>query len=1110
MADNSYKFKVEAETDSALNNLSQVEEQARKISELQSNSHNKGDFVSVSNIQEAVQSMRQLEQEAQSLLSTFDKFRSNGAGGNASILNGALNGIMSNARDSFNSISGMNISTPRGYSVLDRQDAANTGYTNTSSSYIDKLDTREDRSYMRRLASRQSARFRSAMSGNRISAERYDQFNYDNEQGLSNLSDIANRNNYRIDSARERIAKARTNINEVNHDTSIDEFSRNQATQKLNDEINANTKLIESIKNFNSEIDKTTTKLKDQKSQMDNNSDMTVSARRGTFQGFLAQRAGAIGYHTVAGGLGLISSQYQQGKQLNSATDDTSINLAYSTNSANDQSIRNQMFSINQQRSNGYSLEDSLNMYQLAISRNGYSGGNSATNMGMVDQMEQAGNNTGIGRSGYMNYASSLFNAGAINNNNDLKSLDNSVTGMNVYARTQGIQQQQAQTLTSLVNQTSQDRTLSASDIQRLASVEGITARAGGRTLQGAQGQQSLSQWNNSYIQASEGDNQQLLQLKVQSNPEKYGGLRGAVNAEKDLSKGLADPDNIDLARRMSDMYGGHNGGGALVLQHSFGIKSIKNADEISKILDNGDLSESQQNKAIKDFEKTGKFKRQENQAKYDSSSTAKRNQQAAEYEKRISQSNDVIEKTVGGILGFIGGLPTWMTTIISLLSTIATTAGTQAAGSYVGSKIQDYADGKFSGKGGRYTTKSGAYKEGESLGGYSSSERKAKVKGKFGTSGRASFTDRAEARFSNSKIGGKARNIFGKFKDSKIGGFTSSTLEKGKGVFGKAGEFAGKWGNKLGVAGNVLAAGALASEVLGSKHPVKQAVRSGSRMAGGMAGWAGGAATGAALGSVIPGAGTLVGGALGLVGGIGGSLLGSDVFGKVGDFITGKGSNKSADNAQKYQDKEKEEANARARKENIDSDNRQLDKAANLLNVSKAQNGLIGKNGTGTSSTSIKQSKSDKDKAKQNAKVTTAMQPFQKISTYMAMDKNSKKSSDKSKSTKAKSSNTSDTNSVSAAKATQNGLNKMYHHTSMASRMLNQPVGAQDFSTSTNKSSNSSNKFDIKVNVNGDVKDGHKTGKDVGEGLIASLKKKMNNGIANNTSNLSLLNGLS
>lgn len=1109
MADNSYKFKVEAETDSALNSLSQVEEQARKISELQSKSHNKGDFVSVSNIQEAVQSMRQLEQEAQNLLTTFDKFRDNGAGGNASILNGALNGIMSNARDSFNSISGMNISTPRGYSVLDRQDAANTGYTNTSSSYIDKLDTREDRSYMRRLASRQSARFRSAMSGNRISAERYDQFNYDNEQGLSNLSDIANRNNYRIDSARERIAKARTNINEVNHDTSIDEFSRNQATQKLNDEINANTKLIESIKNFNSEIDKTTTKLKDQKSQMDNNSDMTVSARRGTFQGFLAQRAGAIGYHTVAGGLGLISSQYQQGKQLNSATDDTSINLAYSTNSANDQSIRNQMFSINQQRSNGYSLEDSLNMYQLAISRNGYSGGNSATNMGMVDQMEQAGNNTGIGRSGYMNYASSLFNAGAINNNNDLKSLDNSVTGMNVYARTQGMQQQQAQTLTSLVNQTSQDRTLSASDIQRLTGIVGITAKEGGRSLQGSQGQRSLSQWNSSYIQASEGDNQKLLQMKIQSNPQKYGGISGVVDAEEDLSKGLADPDNIDMARRMTRMLGGGKGG-ALVLQNSFGVKSIDNAKRISEILNNGDLSNTQQKKAIRDFENTGKFKRQENQSKYDNSSTAKRNQQAAEYEKRISQSNDVIEKTVGGILGFIGGLPTWMTTIISLLSTIATTAGTQAAGSYVGSKIQDYADGKFSGKGGKFSTKSGAYKEGDSLGGYSSSNKTAKVKGTFGSSGRASFTDRAEARFSNSKIGGKARNLFGRFRDSKVGGFTSSALEKGKGVFGKAGEFAGKWGNKLGVAGNVLAAGALASEVLGSKHPVKQAIRSGSRMAGGMAGWAGGAATGAALGSVIPGAGTLVGGALGLVGGIGGSLLGSDVFGKVGDFITGKGSNKSADNAQNYQDKEKEEANARARKENIDSDNRQLDKAANLLNVSKAQNGLIGKNGTGTSSTSIKQSKSDKDKAKQNAKVTTAMQPFQKISTYMAMDKNSKKSSSKSKSTKAKSYNTSDTNSKSAAKATQDGLNKMYHHTSMASRMLNQPVGAQDFSTSTNKSSNSSNKFDIKINVNGDVKDGHKTGKDVGEGLIASLKKKMNNGIANNTSNLSLLNGLS
>ncbi|UKM62956.1 hypothetical protein [Levilactobacillus phage ENFP1] len=1110
MADNSYKFKVEAETDSALNSLSQVEEQARKISELQSSLHNKGDFVSVSNMQEAIQSMRQLEQEAQSLLSTFDNFRSNGAGGNASILNGALDGMMNNARGSFNSISGMNINTPRGYTSLSRQQAANDGYTNTDSSYMDKLDTREDRSYMRRLSSRQSARFRSAMSGNRISAEGYDQFNYDNEQGLSNLSDISARNNDRIDSARTRISSARASINEVNHNSNIDEFTRNQTTQKLNDEITANTKLIESIKSFNSEIDKTTSKLKDQQSQMDGNSDMTVSARRGTFQGFLAQRAGAIGYHTVAGGLGLISSQYQQGKQLNSATDDTSINLAYSTNSANDQSIRNQMFSINQQRSNGYSLEDSLSMYQLAISRNGYSGGNSATNMGMVDQMEQAGNNTGIGRSGYMDYASSLFNAGAINNNNDLKSLDNSVTGMNVYARTQGMQQQQTQTLTSLVNQTSQDRTLSASDIQRLASVEGITAKNGGRSLQGSQGQQSLNQWDNSYIQASEGNNQKLLQMKIQSDPTKYGGLRGVVNAEKDLSKGLADPGNVDLARRMSDMYGGGKVAGALVMQGSFGVKSPKNADTIAKILDNGKLSKSEQDKAIKDFEKTGKFKRQENQSKYDNSSTAKRNQQAAEYEKRISQSNDVIEKTLGGMLGLIGGLPAWMTTIISLLTTIATTAGTQAAGSYVGSKIQDYADGKLSGSRSKFSTKEGAYKEGESLGGYSSSKKSARVRGRFGSSGRASFTDRAEASFNNTKIGGKARNLFGKVRDSRIGGFASSALEKGRGALGTASEFAGKWGNRLGVAGNVLAAGALASDVLSSKHPVKQAVRSGSRMAGGMAGWAGGAATGAALGSVIPGAGTLVGGALGLVGGIGGSLIGSDAFGKVGDFITGKGSNKSADNAQNYQDKEKEEANARARKDNIDSDSRQLDKAANLLNVSKAQNGIIGKNGTGTSSTSIKQSKSDKDKAKQNAKVTTAMQPFQKISTYMAMDKNSKKSTSKSKSTKAKSANTSDTNSVSAAKATQEGLNKMYHHTSMASRMLNQPVGAQDFSTSTNKSSNSSNKFDIKVNVNGDVKDGNKTGKDIGEGLVASLKKKMNNGIANNTSNLSLLNGLS
>lgn len=926
MADDEYKFRVYGDTSEVKRDLDEVKGLMESIDSLANHGANNQGFLSANNLQQSVELMRQLNQEFEAIKGGINNFQTDIPGGGTnfaaySMLNNATQQF-NDTQQNYNAIAGMQFGSSSGTRAQYGYDQAmNSGFNYSDpGTYDDTMFLREQRSYMNHLNTKQDRRVQAMESSGAVSQDTLNNFNHDNSTGLDKLNEMTENIEQRIENARSRIDTARSEsaaaVKNENGTLSGDDIQeRVYSSKKV---VDANEKVITQLEHLKEELDSTTSKLNKYGSSVEDMQEngLKVNPARGTIGGYLQQRSNSIAYHTIASGVGFISQRANAGNQLNSNTDDQAINMAYATGAAGDQAVRNNLFGININRNNGYGLEDSLQLEQLALQRTGYNGGGQDTTNSMVNEMERAGNNTGIGRDNYSNLASAASNAGALNNTGDVKSLDQSVTGMNVYARTAGMQQQNAQTLTNVINQTGQDRVVTSGDVQRISAVQGILEKQGGRTLQGQQGSQSMQQWNNSYLNASEGNNQQMLAMMVQSNPQKYGGLQGTVKAEEELSKGLSSNENIQLAKRMSDNYGGANGGGALVLQHMFGVKSITGAQKIAKILDDGSLSESEQKKAISKIQKEGKNKQNSNQRKYKGSSTATRNEKSAEYEKHISQTDELIEKTVGRIQGAVGQLPTLVTTIIGILMTMAGSAAIQGGASVAGGLLNDLASGGKGKHGGKFTIggkKAGNFKgsyKGSKLGGsknytmgsFGDGKASASSKGgsfhygkqswarrKFESARNSGFAQRMKnsgAGQRASSLGRKASSLFEEAKGSKWAGKAGSILSKAKGV-------GGKLLGHLGTAGDVLMGASTLFSGVSGKHKGTKLFNNAGDLAGGIGGSIlGGTAAGAAAGSFIPGAGTLVGGAIGLGGSIIGGIAGSK-FGRGAASFVSKHANK-------------------------------------------------------------------------------------------------------------------------------------------------------------------------------------------------------------------------
>lgn len=222
----------------------------------------------------------------------------------------------------------------------------------------------------------------------------------------------------------------------------------------------------------------------------------------------------------------------------------------------------------------------------------------------------------------------------------------------------------------------------------------------------------------------------------------------------------------------------------------------------------------------------------------------------------------------------------------------------------------------------------------------------------------------------------------------SKAGGFFGKLGSVGKGV----GKVAGKIAVPLMVASEAF-------NILGAKDKVKATGEGAGAVGGGLAGASAGATLGATIGSIVPGLGTVIGGGIGAIaGGIGGSSLGRKAGGAVVDagrwigkkasgawdgiktFFGGetaeaseidssvggkeakerarKGAGGKENRAKDKEDKDNTNKHAMAEKtresnNSIESANlslyaKLLDRAMQILNRARAQNGIFG-NGNGS-----------------------------------------------------------------------------------------------------------------------------------------------------------------
>lgn len=1158
--------------DSVMQKLEKIKSITESISNASDKGQSNSNYLSANQFGSALSSMQQYANLQKEILSNLDAIQNKAAqSGNPmqqQMASQLKNGVQQNyqqVQQNYNGIAGMTTGNNAGMNYRNRM---NNAFGSDNDYRRDMSNLSDERSYTRRLVSRQNSRYDSAMSTGHMTSEGLDSFNMDSQNGMQRLNNYQNNVASQIDKYTTQANTLTAQNTALKQDPSIDKETMLSQIGSNNAQIDEATKIVTKLKDFQTELDKSVESLKKYDSGLQD-SDVSVSAQRGTFSGYISQRSPSIAYHTVGAATSTLSSLASAGEQLNSSTDDQSINLGYATGVGTDQSVRDQMFNINQKRSNGYSLQDSLNYYQLAIERNRYNGGGNSTNSSMVNEMELAGNNTGIGRSDYTKYATAVMNSGAVSNTADLTTLDNSVTGMNVYARTAGMQQQQATTLTNLVNQNSKYNTISKADIEGLAATEGILAKNGGRTLQGTQGERALGEWNNSYVSASEGGNSKLLQMKIMSNPSKYGGLKGVVNAESDLSKGLSSSSNIALAKQMSDIYGGANGGGALVLQNLFGVKGIKSAKQIAKVLDDGDLSDSQREKAIKNIQDEGTSKRKKNQKTYNSSTTATRNQKTAQKDRQESQVDSASEKTLGRIQTAVGSLPTWMSTIIGLLGTMAVSLGGQALSGAVSSKLSKAGESSV-GKG----TASGETRTGK----YTSEARSKSRSDKF-------YSKHSKLKKVRDKAKSTRDSLTGKYKDSKLGKGVEKVLRRGKhsskmpSRLGKLGDIASKGGKVLGRANAIAMVASAGMEYYSdvkSKHPVKNAAKTTGGLAGGIAGAEGGAAIGAAI-PVLgeTGIGELGGG---IIGGLAGGGVGSWITNKITGLFSSKKAKASTiskkkkselrkkekekekrkkkdkkgdldkaenskDESTAYQNERQNEKNIRNQKENYEYYNRLLIKAKELLEQAKKQGGIVGKTSSTKSSSSSSSGtpsyNSKGKKASEKSSSSSALKDVAKaaLSTVVSglgisgilastagnilsettSSKKTKHSSKKTKHNANGSISNKETLSWLSEGDSQEAIvpldvDKRNEPRSQAlANVVNQAYNQKDFSnTTTSSGTTSTNKVNMPINVNIDSIDSKSDADYFANKLNTILKEKMSNGISDNSTNYSVINGLS
>lgn len=625
-------------------------------------------------------------------------------------------------------------------------------------------------------------------------------------------------------------------LHQAKESGNVDEGTQRRINQ-YHKEIDELEKLLESQKKYQYVLDSAISSNELHKQDI-NSVKPTIGAERGSLQDIMQNRMGANISHIVGTAFSTIRNFAKGGLNTNLSTGIQALNAGNLSGHVSSEILRERLQDQVQRNHLGYSSQEALNFYSLASQRSGYNG-NSArsreTTTGMTRAFEQGGRYSGVNSNTYSSVATAAMTSGGLLTTGDVQELGEIIAGENMRSGNKGDSEGNAKIIANAITQVSQSSTLGMRGINNMSATTAMLSRLG-KSFQGQNGQQAISNINNGFQQAASGSNQGLLYMKIQSNPQKYGGVQGYLKAQESLAKGLGDPSNIEMTRDYVQRMGQSGSAGkamaAEVLQKQFGI-TPQQSDKLATDMISGHMSNADIAKEARRMDRAGKQTSKRNASSYqnDQISTLKSAQSGRE--RQESQMNDKM---------------TWASKIRDWASSQGPILGATLAvgGALGGSVLQSMVGNSAIHFGGKAISALGATN--------------------FGTA--------ATEALGKTKLGSGILKGLG-----KAGEYVKPAASGGKLLSG-LGSTALKGAGFIGDHAGVIGAGIQAIGAVGTVQHARNKTRETSKQVGGIAGsFAGasvGAEAGAAIGSFVPGVGTVIGGAVGgIVGGIAGTSLG-------------------------------------------------------------------------------------------------------------------------------------------------------------------------------------------------------------------------------------------
>lgn len=677
---------------------------------------------------------------------------------------------------------------------------------------------------------------RRATDSSYMSYKDYQKYNANNKIIDSYKNVESGRLEQDISATQTQLQNKQRGLQQAKESGNVDEDTQRRVNQ-YHEEIGELEKLLESQKKYQYVLDAAISSNELHKQDI-NSVKPTIGAERGSLQDIMQNRMGANISHIVGTAFSTIRNFAKGGLNTNLSTGIQALNAGNLSGHVSSEILRERLQDQVQRNHLGYSSQEALNFYSLASQRSGYNG-NSArsreTTTGMTRAFEQGGRYSGVNSDTYSSVATAAMTSGGLFTTGDVQKLGEIIAGENMRSGDKGDSEGNAKIIANAITQVSQSSTLGMQGINTMSATTAMLSRLG-KSFQGQNGQQAISNINNGFQQAASGSNQGLLYMKIQSNPQKYGGVQGYLKAQESLSKGLGDPSNIEMTRDYVQRMGQSGSAGkamaAEVLQKQFGI-TPQQSDKLATDMLSGHLSNADIAKEAKRMDKTGKQTSRRNASSYqnDQISTLKSTQSGKE--RQESQMNDKMT--------WASKIHDWASSQSPILGTALSLGGTLG-----GSVFQSMVGNSAIRLGGKAISALGAT-------GFGTAATEALGKTKLG-SGILKGLGKAGEYVKPTASGGKLLSGLG------------STAVKGAGFIG---DHAG-----------ALSAGIQAIGAVGAVQHARNKTREASKQAGGIAGsFAGaeaGASAGAAIGSFAPGPGTVIGGAVGgIVGGIAGTGLG-------------------------------------------------------------------------------------------------------------------------------------------------------------------------------------------------------------------------------------------